>query len=205
MRHESMIKRLFPTFSHPQVHWVVARYVPTGEIIACAGWTAPGSPIHNYFRKSAVDFYGWRDQYNCSDEKFEELWSQVDDENWNKHIADNDDVRKSVFGDEPHWYLAPIFTWPEWQGRGVGKLLLDWAIEQADANDPPTPLYLESAPTARPVYMHCGFVPLGKTDFVRRGPAIVRGLEAEEDKDDANVAKINSNAGVGEKVSAKDV
>jgi hypothetical protein len=33
------------------------------------------------------------------------------------------------------------------------------------------------------VYMHVGFVPQGVYNFVRRGPAVVRGLEAEEGTD----------------------
>jgi GNAT superfamily N-acetyltransferase len=162
------------------VHWLVAKYVPTGEIIGCACWTAPGNPIHDFFRKSAVDFYGWRDQYNCSDEEFEELWSGMSEEHWNGQFARTDQTRKDVLGDESHWYLAPLYTFPGWQGRGVGKLLLNWAIEQADATDPVTPMYLDSAPTARAVYMHCGFVPTGEYNMVRRGPAVVRGEESNE-------------------------
>ena len=82
---------------------------------------------------------------------------------------------------EPHWFLAPLCTWPEYQGKGVGRRLLQWAIDIADAQDPVTPLYLESADYARAVYMHMGFVPQGKVNMVRRGPAVVRGLEAGGD------------------------
>jgi GNAT superfamily N-acetyltransferase len=167
-----MVKRLIPTFSNSLIRWVIAKSIHTGEIVACACWIAPGNPIYGALRKSAVDFYGWRELYNCSDEEFEELWSHVDDEKWSGNFANYDAVRKEVLGDEPHWYLASLFTWPEWQGKGAGKLLLDWAIEQADANDPPTPLYLESAPTARAFYIRYGFVPTGEQNLVRRGPTI---------------------------------
>lgn len=111
------------------------------------------------------------------------MWEHVSDENWNQQFLKDDDIRREVLGDEPHWFLAPLMTWPEYQGRGVGKKLLDWAIKQADATTPVTPMYLESAPTARAVYMHCGFVPQGAVNFVRRGPAIVTGLEADEEKE----------------------
>jgi hypothetical protein len=70
----------------------------------------------------------------------------------------------------------------------VGKKLMMWAIDQADSTDPPTPMYLESAPTARAVYMHLGFVPQGKVNMLRRGAAVVRGDntdEAEKKKDAA--------------------
>jgi GNAT superfamily N-acetyltransferase len=119
--------------------------------------------------------------------------------NWDEQFADDDRQRKELLGDEPHWYLAPLCTFPEWQGRGVGKLLLNWAIEQADATDPVTPLYLESAPTARAVYMHCGFVPQGAYNFIRRGPAIVKGLEAEEGQNDTKEAKVNVDVVAAEK------
>lgn len=191
IRYERLVKRLRPSFSEPRLHWIIAKYIPTGEIIGCAGWTGPGHPIHNFWRKSAVEFFGWREQYNCSDDEFEELWSGVDLKEWDGTFSKDDGLREGLLGGEPHWYLAPLVTLPEWQGRGVGKLLLNWAIEKADATDPVTPMYLESAPTARAVYMHCGFVPQGEANFIRRGPAIVRGLEAEEGKDDEKAAKIN--------------
>jgi predicted N-acetyltransferase YhbS len=84
-----------------------------------------------------------------------------------------------------------LITWPEFQGRGVGSKLLKWAIEQADAKDPPTPMYLESAPTARAVYMRHGFVPQGKINMLRRGPAVVRGLEAEAKSEESKSQKVD--------------
>lgn len=121
------------------------------------------------------------------------MWSGTNLEAWETEIEKNDALRKELLGDEPHWYLAPLLTWPEFQGRGVGKLLLNYAIEKADATDPITPLYLESASYARAVYMHCGFVPQSASNFLRRGPAIVRGLEAEakEKMEDIKVEKVD--------------
>lgn len=177
MRHERFVKRALPALANPHLHWLVARHVPTGEVMGGAQWLAPGNPIHNVNSKSAVDFYGWRDQYDCSDEEFEELWSTFDQNQWDGQFAEEDKLRKEVMGEEPHWFLGSLFTCPGWQGRGVAKLLLNWAIEQADATDPLTPMYLESSDMARAVYMHCGFVPQGAHNFVRRGPAIVKGLE----------------------------
>jgi GNAT superfamily N-acetyltransferase len=147
--------------------------------VAC--WTAPGAPLHNYLRRSAIDVYGWREKMKWSDAEIDEMWAGVSDKEWNGETEKYDEIRRQVVGDEPHWFLAPIVTWPEFQGRGVGKKLLSWAIEQADSTVPPTPMYLESAPNARPVYMHCGFVPQGRVNFLRRGPVIVRGEEVNEE------------------------
>ena len=71
-------------------------------------------------------------------------------------------------------YLAPLFVLDKFRGRGIGRQLLDYAINQADARSPPIALYLEALPNARPVYLHLGFVPReGKERelvLVRRGP-----------------------------------
>lgn len=179
IRHERMIKRLLPVISDPETHWLIARHIPTGEIMACACWVAPGKPVHNFLRRSAVDFYGWKDQYKFSDSELEEMWSHVDDEQWNGYFARCDTWREEILGDEPHWYLASLFTLPKWQGRGAAKLLLNWAIEPADANDPPTPLYLESSVMAMPVYVHCGFVKQNENNFLRRGPVVARDPKTE--------------------------
>ena len=46
---------------------------------------------------------------------------------------------------------------PEYQGRGVGSLLVQEVIDIADSQDPPTALYLESAPRAKTFYLKLGF------------------------------------------------
>ncbi|KAL5120485.1 hypothetical protein ACEQ8H_001503, partial [Pleosporales sp. CAS-2024a] len=160
--------------------WIKAVYTPSSTIVGVAGWHVPGGPMHNPLRHSAFSYYDWNTIFSLSDKDVAELWTGVDIETWDSQFGGDDDIRRELLGDEPHWYLAPLFTWPEWQGKGVGTRLLKWAIDKADATTPVTPMYLESAPSARPVYMHHGFVPCGKVNMIRRGPAVVRGLEAEE-------------------------
>jgi predicted N-acetyltransferase YhbS len=79
--------------------------------------------------------------------------------------------------------LAPLWVIPEYQGRGIGSLLLKEVIDIVDAQDPPTALYLESAPKAKTFYPKLGFefvkpvpdskdpIPLEKLpeEMVRRG------------------------------------
>lgn len=193
-RHKRLAKRLAPSFKLPGMNWVKAVLASTGEIIGIAGWAGPGVPLQNIFRRSAVEFYGWKEMMGWSDEEVEDMWKGTSIEAWDGQLGRDDGLRRECLGDEPHWYLAPLYTYPEYQGRGVGKKLLDWATKQADATEPPTPLYLESAPTARAVYMHVGFVPQGTSTFLRRGPAIVRGLEAEEGEgkeEESKMEKVN--------------
>lgn len=78
-----------------------------------------------------------------------------------------------MMGDERHWYLALLLTWPEWQGRGVARRLLDWGIERADKEQPPTAMYLETSTKAKRVYEHMGFVQQGEGHImIRRGPTV---------------------------------
>jgi GNAT superfamily N-acetyltransferase len=161
------------------MHWIKAVHIPTGTIIGAAGWAGPTLPVHNIFRRSAITFYGWKEKMGWSDAEIDELFAHTDDQAGSGGHEKDDEIRSKVVG-EPHWYLALLITWPEWQGRGVGKMLLNWAIQQADAEVPPTPMYLESSAMSRAVYMHVGFVPQGDVNFLRRGPKVVRDLEVED-------------------------
>ena len=64
---------------------------------------------------------------------------------------------------------------PEFRGKGIGHLMMNYAIEKADAQEPPMPIFLEALPNARPVYLHLGFKsregPGREIVMVRRGPA----------------------------------
>lgn len=165
IRQARLAQRLLPTFSSPNIKWIKAVYLPTNEIVGIAGWTLPGAPLHNHFRRDAFTYYGWQEKLGWSDAYLAELFEHVDDEKWSQNFAKDDKTRRAVLGDEEHWWLAPLLTWPEWQGRGVGSRLLDWAIEQADAKE--EKMYLESAPTARAVYMNRGWKPVGDWHFLR--------------------------------------
>ena len=201
-REARLAARLRPTFHHTGLKWIKATHTPTGEIVAFAGWNAPGNPVHNPLRFDAIDVYPWRttttttaaetgDDGNdgshgglpLTDEAWRELWTGCNIEAWDAQLSRDDRIRAEVMGDEPHWFLTPLATWPAYQGKGVGGRLLKWAIDQADATDPVTPMYLESAVTARAVYMHNGFVPQGgiNLNMVRRGPRVLKEEDFEID------------------------
>ncbi|KAF1951701.1 hypothetical protein CC80DRAFT_495861 [Byssothecium circinans] len=173
LRQARLASRLRPTFHDSKLKWIKAIYTPTQQVVGIAGWMAPGNPIFNPLRHDAIDFYPWRTTLSLTDAAWQEMWKGCSIETWDGQLGRDDVIRAEVMGDEPHWHLAPLLTWPEFQGKGVGGKLLKWAIEQADATDPVTPMYLESAVTARAVYIHKGFVPQGAVNMVRRGPRVL--------------------------------
>jgi GNAT superfamily N-acetyltransferase len=191
VRQRRLTARILPMLKLPNMKFIKAVHVPSGQFVGVAGWAAPGLPLCNPWRRDAVEFYGYKEMMGWNDDEVEEMWRGSGGEAWGEKLAKLDDLRRECVGDEGHWFLAPLLTLPDFQGRGVGSKLLNWAIEQADAKEPPTPMYLESAPTARAVYMHWGFVPQGEVNFLRKGPAVVRGLEAEVGNEESKIREVD--------------
>ncbi|KAH5529798.1 hypothetical protein HBI29_021010 [Parastagonospora nodorum] len=162
-----MAKRLLPSLSDPAIQWIKAVHAPTDECMGMACWTLPGSAVHNPLRKSAIAFYAWDAKMRWTQHDVEEMFAHVCAEQWDVPIARNDRLRAQFFKGHAHWYLSPVCTWPKWQGLGVGKKLLAWALERADRTG--TPVYLRSAPEARGFYERVGFEEVEEGVFVRRG------------------------------------
>ncbi|KAJ4308189.1 hypothetical protein N0V94_009459, partial [Neodidymelliopsis sp. IMI 364377] len=125
------------------MYWLKAVHTPSNTLIGVAGWAGPDLPLHNIFRRDAFSFFGWDAKMHVSAADIDEWFAHVDDSQWSAKFAIDDETRRAVVEGQPHWYLAPLLVWPEWQGRGVGSLLLDWAIEKADKEVPQTRMYLE--------------------------------------------------------------
>lgn len=53
------------------------------------------------------------------------------------------------------WYLGSLAIDPTYQGKGIGKMLMQWGCEQSDRDG--LPLYLEATPAGRGLYEKCGF------------------------------------------------
>lgn len=57
--------------------------------------------------------------------------------------------------EQPFFMLNSLATHPDHQGRGAGKLLLDWGVKKAD--DEGLVTYLDATRVARPIYEKRGF------------------------------------------------
>jgi GNAT superfamily N-acetyltransferase len=177
-----LAQRLLPSLSQPGLHWIKA-VTPSGDIAGIACWVAPGAPIHNHFRRDAVDAFAWDRNMGWSADDVDALWTHVDQANWSERFKMDDERRADGLQGEPHWYLAPLFTWPEFRGIGAARALLEWAITQADAETPPTPMWLESRPDAMGLYEKMGFKRLGQYWFSRRGPPGEDKVEGDMEKE----------------------
>lgn len=56
------------------------------------------------------------------------------------------------------WNLCSLFVAPEWQGRGVGRALLEAASQACAGRSPKSALFLNAAPNAVGFYERLGFV-----------------------------------------------
>jgi len=71
--------------------------------------------------------------------------------------------KKKILGGKPYIYLHILVTHPKHHRRGVGKMQLQWGIEQAEKLS--LPVYLESSPMGRPLYERVGFETLDWLPF----------------------------------------
>ena len=66
-------------------------------------------------------------------------------------------AQKEIMGiSEPYFMLNSLATNPDYRGRGVARIMLDWGLEEADKRGMPT--YLDATGLARPIYEKRGFV-----------------------------------------------
>ncbi|KIW04114.1 uncharacterized protein PV09_04925 [Verruconis gallopava] len=172
-------KRMEPWLKSPDTKWMKAtlRSDPEQRVIGHAGWLMPVDDdgrrfIKHHWTRGAVEQLGWKEMMGWSDAEVEEMWEHVDVERWERSFKGLEEIREKRMRGIRHWFLAPLWTLPEYQGRGVASLLLKETLDLADATDPPTAVYLESMPEARKVYEHFGFkgIPGCDIQMVRTGP-----------------------------------
>jgi len=111
------------------------------------------------FRVPSFARSGTRPQPGWTDADVDEMVSGILPDVFDAEFEMYDVARAEEMGDQQFWYLAPLFVFEKFRGRGVGGKLLEYAIERAEKHSPPLPVVLEALPNARPVYMRYGFEP----------------------------------------------
>ncbi|GJJ06616.1 hypothetical protein Clacol_000809 [Clathrus columnatus] len=103
-------------------------------------------------------------------------------ENLGPFISMMEEQKAEVFGKgapwegRKYWYLFLLFVDPDWQRRGVGGALMDWAFEKARQSG--TVVYVESSPMGLPAYKGKGFkivtnLPREMCGVVLEGPGLI--------------------------------
>lgn len=65
------------------------------------------------------------------------------------------DMHGEIMGPRPHWYLEIIVVKREFQARGAGGMMMQWGVDQADAER--VECYLDATPEGKPLYEKFGF------------------------------------------------
>ncbi|CAI7567772.1 unnamed protein product [Penicillium viridicatum] len=71
-------------------------------------------------------------------------------------IAELEESRKRVMGDEKHYYLDTLGTHPDYQRRGAGSMLVKWGCDLADKDG--VAAYVDASKEGAPLYQKHGFV-----------------------------------------------
>jgi GNAT superfamily N-acetyltransferase len=134
------------------------------------GHSFPSTFPPNFMRDSrdVAVALGWNHVEGWNAEHIEVMWAGVND-GWHDMCIEREVLRAQLMGERLHWYVGPLYVVPQWQVRGVSSRLMRWGQEQIleqrrraeagelDAGYKETCCYLESAASARAVYLHIGF------------------------------------------------
>ncbi|GAB1213998.1 hypothetical protein ATERTT37_003154 [Aspergillus terreus] len=114
----------------------------TGKIVGMATWQV-------YWRERTAEervkpWIGWLEGQQR--ERAETFLGQL----WEK--------REKYIGEKRHVYCHTVAVHPDYQGRGVGKKLMQWGLDIAEQLK--VPIYLESTHEGRSLYERLGFATL---------------------------------------------
>ncbi|EMC94265.1 hypothetical protein BAUCODRAFT_74925, partial [Baudoinia panamericana UAMH 10762] len=141
-------ERLRKDGTGPGKHWHVAVDETNGNIAGFAAWNAPG------------DWQGHKDVH--VDAVDPDVNPALCDEQLNTVVRQGlTEMRRNIMGDRSdYWYLATLGVHPDYQGRGVAKMLLQHGLRMADEEH--KDVYLASSPAAFPLYQKLDFRELGR-------------------------------------------
>ena len=121
------------------------------KIVACGGWHAPSS-------KDEL-----RDSFKDAEEVISSSFS-------GKMVKLCDEKSNELLGPDPnsrYWYLATLYTDPDYQGQGYGSQIVRWGLENAKADAQARPgkiegVYLIATPAGLKTYLKAGMTVIGE-------------------------------------------
>ncbi|KAF2673190.1 hypothetical protein BT63DRAFT_410226 [Microthyrium microscopicum] len=122
----------------------------TGKIVAASVWKRYPEGRSNEEFLAELDSTS-----NFAPEQNVEAWKAV-----SAHLLQ---LRMNIIGARPHLFLSGLIVDPEYQGKGIGKLLMQWGVEEADRYG--LFGYIESSEAGKPLYAKYGFKDLCAVDF----------------------------------------
>ncbi|KAI1337259.1 acyl-CoA N-acyltransferase [Xylariaceae sp. FL0016] len=76
------------------------------------------------------------------------------------------DMHEKLFGKRRHVYLPTMAVHPDYQRRGIGRLLMQWGIDMAEKLG--LPIYLEATDAGFPLYKSMGFERLTHVSVIHK-------------------------------------
>ncbi|BCS20825.1 GNAT family N-acetyltransferase [Aspergillus puulaauensis] len=167
--HELKVARYLKKIAHPQTHVIVAEDDASGALVGCARWIFPAAADGN--AEGNVKGAG-----DLVDEDSAEAARGAEDalpEGTNRGIYTGffeilKEKGKDYLRDDDV-VLEFIATLPQHQRQGIGKALLRWGIERAEAEN--RRIYLEATTEGLPAYENSGWRALEQVhiDYARWG------------------------------------
>jgi GNAT superfamily N-acetyltransferase len=96
----------------------------TSNVLGIAAWLPPGA-----FSSHSLQLLQIALQLQLYILPLKVGWNRLG--RWLKFLAATEQAHQQDMGDRPHWYLGIMVVNPEFQGRGVGSLLLQPILKQA--------------------------------------------------------------------------
>ncbi|KAF2137611.1 uncharacterized protein K452DRAFT_291428 [Aplosporella prunicola CBS 121167] len=111
-------------------------------------------------------FAGWAPPHETEEEK--DIYSKMPlPKSLNKEALDvvtkyMHDAKEKFMGkgNNNFWYLFSICVSPDYQRKGIGAILMQWGMDQADKDG--LPIYLESTPAGYSLYKKMGLETIGE-------------------------------------------
>ncbi|KAJ9150121.1 Acyl-CoA N-acyltransferase [Coniochaeta hoffmannii] len=140
------------------VSMVVVDDEKDGQIAGYAQWTKPAPPEGQEPDPPAVTKEEAASAAFEMDEHPPSLAEGALDEFWAAQKVEEDRVLGEG-GKKDVWYLVILAVDPAYQGRGVGKILVQWGIDKAKAQG--KGIFLSATPAGKPFYKRMGLQDAG--------------------------------------------